>query len=465
MPFRKAAPAAGRSMTDRPGVVIFVAVLAACVLAASPATQSIAAGTAHGEALEKMADEVAKEVEQLRGWTFKHPVKKERISVTQAKADVRRMLLTGDTSEHRARVQAFLRVVGLIPADCDLVTTSLTVLDQQVAGYYEPATRTLRLVDRPVSTPPFVERMILAHELTHALDDQYIDLADLMKPGIGTEDAEFVATALGEGSATALMLQHMFAAQQSGRFSVGDLAQYMAEELARAKTLEQLPRFFSAMFGSYVVGAAFLAKGELTGLLTQPDNHAVGEALLAARRSLPRSSEQLLHVEKYWDASHRDEPVVFDDKAIDRWLGRSGRHVLHRDTLGELLTAILTVPRDAARDIASLQSVSSWTNAGAAGWGGDRFYLLADSDSPATLQTTKALQGVWLSAWDTPKDRDEFLVALDKGSPAPNSISVPFGRQLAVVFVAIPPAERDALVRRLGLMPVPMTRGGRAWVQ
>ena len=57
------------------------------------------------------------------------------------------------------------------------------MLDQQVAGYYEPATRTLRLVDRPDPMPPFVERMILAHELTHALDDQYIDLADLMKPG------------------------------------------------------------------------------------------------------------------------------------------------------------------------------------------------------------------------------------------------------------------------------------------
>jgi hypothetical protein len=452
-------------MTHRSGAVIFAAALSACLLATVPVSQGIAAGMVHGEVLEKMADEVAREVEQLRGWTFKHPVKKERISVTQAKADVRRMLLTGDTSEHRARLQAFLRVVGLIPADCDLVMTSLTVLDQQVAGYYEPATRTLRLVDRPVPTPPFVERMILAHELTHALDDQYIDLADLMKPGIGTEDAEFVATALGEGSATALMLQHMFAAQQSGRFSVGDLAQYMAEELARAKTLEQLPRFFSAMFGSYVVGAAFLAKGELAALLTQPDNHAVGEALLAARRSLPRSSEQLLHVEKYWDVAHRDEPVVFDDKAIDRWLARNGRHVLHRDTLGELLTAILAAPRDAARDIVSLQSVSSWTNAGAAGWGGDRFYLLADSDSPATLQTTKALQGVWLSAWDTPKDRDEFLVALEKGSPAPNSVSVPIGRQLAVVFIAITPAERESLIRRLGLLPLPMTRGGRAWVQ
>jgi hypothetical protein len=452
-------------MSRRPGSVAFALLLAAGLVSTAPSYQEASAAPTRGEALVRLADEVAKEVEQLRGWTFKRPVKKERISIAQAKSDIRRMLLAGDTSDHRARVQAFLRMAGLLPHDCNLVMTSLTVLDQQVAGYYEPATRTLRLVDRPTPMPPFVERMILAHELTHALDDQYIDLADLMKPGVGSEDSAFVATAIGEGSATSLMLQHMFLAQQSGRFSVSDLTQYMAEELERARTLEQLPPYFSAMFGSYVVGAAFLANGELGSLLAQPDNRAVGTALLAARRSMPRSSEQVLHPEKYWDASKRDEPVVFDDRAIDRWLSRDGRHVLHRDTLGELLTAILTASHDAPRDIASLQSAASWTNAGAAGWGGDRFFLLADQTTSAVLESTRQLQGVWLTAWDTPKDRDEFVAALEKGSPAANSVSVSVGRQLAVVYVAISPAEREALTRRLGLLPIPMTRGGRPWIQ
>jgi len=239
----------------------------------------------------------------------------------------------------------------------------------------------------------------------------------------------------------------------------------MTEELERAREFERLPRYFSAMFGSYVVGAAFLAKGELSTLLTQPDNRAVGVALLAARRALPRSSEQVLHAEKYWDPARRDEPIVFDDKAIDRWLWRNGRHVMHRDTVGELLTAILTTPPDASRDIASLQTVAAWTNGGAAGWGGDRFYLLANQAGPDVLRTTKGLQGVWLTAWDTPKDRDEFLAALERGAPAPNSAAVAVGKQLAVVYVAIPQAERESLTRRLELLPPAMTRGGRPWTQ
>ena len=39
------------------------------------------------------------------------------------------------------------------------------------------------------------------------------------------------------------------------------------------------------------------------------------------------------------------------------------------------------------------------------------------------------------------------------------------GRQLAVVYIAFPPAERESLTRRLDLLPLPMTRGGRAWLQ
>jgi nitroreductase len=438
--------------------------LSAAWLSAAPVGQASVAPP-RAAPLVRVADEVAREVEQLRGWTFKRPVRKERIPVARARQDIRRMLLASDKPQHRARVQAFLRVAGLIPPDCDLIATSLAVLDQQVAGYYEPATRTLRLVDRPNPMPPFVERMILSHELTHALDDQYLDLASLMNPANGTEDTDFVATAIGEGSATSLMLQYMAASQRSGLFSLADLSQYMAEELERVRTLEQLPRYFSAMFGSYIVGAAFLGRGELTTILTQPDNRAIGEALVTARRALPRSSEQLLHAEKYWDPAQRDEPIVFDDRAMALWLDRPGRRIVHRDTLGELLTAILTAPRDTPRDLTMLQSVGAWTNVGAAGWGGDRFFLMASRSGPDALRTTRGLQAVWMTAWDTPKDRDEFLSALEKGSPPPNSTAVALGRQLAVVFMAIGEAERESLLRRLTVLPLAMTRGGRAWKQ
>ena len=68
-----------------------------------------------------------------------------------------------------------------------------------------------------------------------------------------------------------------------------------------------------------------------------------------------------------------------------------------------------------------------------------------------------------MTAWDTPKDRDEFLSALEKGSPPPNSTAVPVGRQLAVVFIAFDEAERESLLHRLTILPLAMTRGGKVW--
>ena len=238
-------------MTSLPRAVsALLLVASAGFLSAARAGQTPVAGSRppapSAATLERLTDEVAREVEQLRGWTFKRPVKQERIPATRARLDIQRMILAAQTPDRRARLQAFLRVAGLIPPDCNLLSTSLAMLDQQVAGYYEPEARTLRLVDRPDPMPAFVERMVLAHELTHALDDQYVDLAGLMKPGNGTEDTDFVAAAIGEGSATSLMLQSMLAAQKSGRFSLADLSAYVAQELSRAQTLEQLPRYFSA---------------------------------------------------------------------------------------------------------------------------------------------------------------------------------------------------------------------------
>jgi hypothetical protein len=275
---------------------------------------------------------------------------------------------------------------------------------------------------------------------------------------------EFVVTSLGEGSATSLMLQDMVAAQKSGRFTLADLSQYVAQELDRARSLEQLPRYFSAMFGSYVVGASFLAKGELEGLMTQADNRSVGENLLVARRTLPRSSEQLLHAEKYWDPTRRDEPVIIDDKAAERWLASPGRLILHRDTLGELLTAILTEPRGANRDLGKLQSASAWTNAGAAGWGGDRFFLLSSSRAQTDAsRQTRVLQGVWVTAWDTPADRDEFMTALEKGGLPTTASVLPVATRLAIVFFGMNGGERDQLMKRLDAAPLPMLQDGRPW--
>ena len=400
---------------------------------------------------ERTVDEAQAEVENLRGWTFKRPVKRERTSIEDAKRDLRRNLERTLPADRRALTRAFLATAGFIPPGLDIEATLLSLLEQQVAGYYQPETATLHLVQRAQRMPAFVERIVLVHELTHALDDQHADIRTLTEPeGDRTEDMDIVLTSLVEGSATSLMLQHMMRAQAAGQVNPGELMQYAAEEMERAKVFEELPAYFSALFGSYLVGAGFLAQGELAAILTMPDNRVIGERFLAARRSPPLSSEQMLHPEKYWDPARRDDPTVIDDGAVERWLAGSGRWVVHRDTLGELLTAVLSRARGAKVSVGQLQTLASWTNAAAAGWDGDRFFLLATGrDAAEARQTLSGVRGVWITTWDSAGDRDEFAAALPSGSVPAGTEVVSFGAAHAAVFFGVPDGEREALVEAL----------------
>jgi hypothetical protein len=416
------------------------------------------------QTLFTMADEVAADVEKLRGWTFKRPVQRARATASEARRFLERQIDTSLPPPRRTVVEAFLRTAGLIPTDCNLRDSLAGVLEQQVAGYYDPSSSTLYLVEREGGLPAFMQRTILAHELTHALDDQYAGLRAATVPDpASSEDADLVQGALMEGSATALMLQYLVQQTTAGRVNTMEAAGYFAREMERAKSLERAPRYFGAMFGSYMVGAAFLAKGDLNTLLTRPDDRAIGESFLAAWKALPRSSEQLLHPAKYWDAAHADEPVMVDEASVGGWLAKPGREVAHRNTLGEFLTALLTDTRAGAAP-EKLMAADGWTNAAASGWGGDRFFLLAPTGWPASTRagSREVVQGVWVTAWDTPADRDEFVAALGAAAAVPNAATVAAGRRAAVVFIGIDAGERGRLAATMGAS-LKFTQAGRPW--
>lgn len=415
------------------------------------------------EQLVTLADEVAKEVEALRGWNFKQPVRKQLTSVAEMRQTLEQQANKNMPPGRMLLVQAFLRTIGLIPPAADLRATWMKLLEGQVGGFYVPETKTMCLVARE-GVPPPVERMMLAHELTHALDDQYVDLEAIAKAGARTEDFDLTAESLVEGSATALMMQYAARAMMNGRLDMAALQQYAQRETERGKVFLDAPRYFSAMLGSYICGTLFLARGQLAAVMLAPDDRPIGEALVAARNDLPQSTEQILHPDKYWNADKRDDPVVFDDTAAAKWLARPGRWIVHADTVGEMLIAMLTGQGAPVGNLMALQSPDAWTNAAASGWGGDRFYLLASGDTAETASSAlKDLRGVWISAWDTPKDRDEFLDALPKGSLATGAAADSVGSSIASVYFGVDRAERQALTARLRDTPLPMTKGGKPW--
>ena len=156
------------------------------------------------------------------------------------------------------------------------------------------------------------------------------------------------------------------------------------------------------LLGPYVLGLAFLGRGDLGRLQEGFPRRDID----AAWANPPRSSEQILHPEKYWDRKRRDEPksvtIPNPSSQLPGSWKRAGGGVLGELTLGSMVGA--KTPE--AADLAS--GGGSWTNAAASGWGGDRFELWTNGAAAVVLLAT---------VWDTEKDAVEFAAALPRDRP------------------------------------------------
>ena len=162
-------------------------------------------GSAEEPAPEPVApvDEIARRVEALRGLKF--DTLPEPVQVTPAQAE-REGLEDLDRSYPTARRRAdeqVLKLLGLIDPSVDLREVSGSLFSEGVLGYYDPRTKRLRVVKGAATGGRVLAEMTLAHELTHALEDQRFGL-DLEGEGCG-DDAALARLALVEGTASELM--------------------------------------------------------------------------------------------------------------------------------------------------------------------------------------------------------------------------------------------------------------------
>ena len=414
--------------------------------------------------LIKIADEVQKEVEELRGWKFKRPVKKGVYTEKQLRAFIEKKLFEEGYGEGRLeRLQAFLRMTEIIPPKCDLRKNFLDVLIEQIGGFYDPATSAFYMMNRE-RFGPLANRIIIAHELTHALDDQYVDLEKLLNPRDMSEDQRAAIAGVVEGSATVLMMRYTFRAQLSGKYDLNELTEMMAAEMERADVLVKAPPYFTTLVASYMCGMHFVRRGEMVLVPDPSKDKGVGADVLKALKDPPTSSEQILHPEKYWDKSKRDDPVMVSDEDVQKLVERPGTYVVHKDTAGELLCAIVTAPAERELNIMLMHLPSFWTNEAATGWGGDRFYLLAKGpDQKKAGADLRGLRGVWITLWDTHNDRDEFLEDYEYQRKIASRTAFKLGRRGAIFLFGFDADECEALKKRIEADPPRFTRAGKSW--
>jgi hypothetical protein len=136
-------------------------------------------------------------VELHRGLTFKHAVKVEFLGNSDFNKEVSVPVPTSKSDRAElGRALGEFRALGLVHGNVNLAASENTLNQADVVGLYVNDKKTVFV--RGTRLTPYV-RVTLAHELTHALQDQYFDLTDLDNKAEGGDDD--AVTALVEGDA------------------------------------------------------------------------------------------------------------------------------------------------------------------------------------------------------------------------------------------------------------------------
>jgi len=135
---------------------------------------------AEAKELFRSVDDILKFASEETSLPRHSEVKRRLVSRDEVVAYIEKHMQEDEDSQRMQRNSLVLKKFGLLPRDFDLKTFLIAMLREQVAGYYDPKTKTVNLlnwVDAEQQKP------VLAHELTHALQDQSFDLDKWMKAG------------------------------------------------------------------------------------------------------------------------------------------------------------------------------------------------------------------------------------------------------------------------------------------
>jgi hypothetical protein len=326
----------------------------------------------------------------------KHAVVKRRMV---SKADVEKYVQGNLAKEEYAQrfVQAemSMKKLGFIPRDFNLKEFVTKSSGQQIAGYYDPETKTISLLNW---IPADRQEPILAHELTHALQDQNYDLTKWMKAAQkakgGTEDENAVARkAVVEGQAMVVYIDYMLKPMGRTLQNTPGLLYSMEDPAVKGMIDSQLVHDSPMVMreaGGFAYKEGLIFEGELL------HKGGKGMAFSGAFARPPRNSHEVLHPEAYINREKLPALSIPDMKDVlkDQY------EVYDSGSVGELDVRAL-LKQYGERRIADDLS-SEWQ-------GGSYVLYWRKGDSKAQAPATTAdLALLYISRWKSPHSAARF---------------------------------------------------------
>jgi hypothetical protein len=311
------------------------------------------------------ADEVLGQMSEILSLPVKEPLKKS----LRSKQEIRDYLIR-EEKEDKDEAQRYaddkaLEAFGLIPKGFPLDSFMLDVLTDQVAGLYDPKAEEFYIADW---IPADEQRPVMAHELTHALEDQSFHIDPWIKAARPNDDAELARDSVSEGSAVAAMVDYSLRDEKMSVRDVPDVTVLIRSgamaEMDKDPKLSHAPIYIrDELLFPYLAGTSF-SQQFLKAHTGWGDIKLVFE-------NPPVSTQQILHPDLYLKGV-KPVPVSLPDwKAV----APSDWKLLEENVMGEFgLEEVL-------KQFLGQQRADMLSPA----WAGDRYAVFEDQKTKNTV--------------------------------------------------------------------------------
>jgi hypothetical protein len=351
--------------------------------------------------LFKSVDEIFQFASKDTHLPIKHSVKKAIVSRDQVEKYIGDKFKDDVDRIRFERSELVLKKFGLLPRKFNLHDFLIKLLGEQVAGYYDEKTKTVNLLDW---VEVDVQKPVMAHELTHALQDQSFDLEKMMKKDeeierrgpekfnelIKIDEESTARTAIVEGQAMIVLLDYVLA--PTGR-SVQDspkFVDYMMKAMQKSDDkdlLESAPLLLrEELLFPYSAGTKFIEQ-----LLLKEGKDL---AFTKVMQRPPMTSREILQPEEYI-AGNVVPPLLLPDMGFLK----SNWEPFDAGAVGQLDVSILLkqYAEDAVADRLSPE------------WRGGSYYAVGRKGvKPADPNTSAHIGLIYVSKWSSDKAAQEF---------------------------------------------------------
>jgi len=368
----------------RPPRLKTLTVLIFLFLAYAASTAWLATAAQGAPDLLSQADSVFQQMSELTGLPIKSSLKKQIISRPEVSKYISETLHAEMTPQEIHIQEATLQAFGLVPAGFNLEKFLVSFYTEQAAGFYDPHRKTMFIADW---VEPDMQRLVLAHELTHALQDQNFDLEKFLKAARDDDDASGARQAVVEGHATAAMFQELIAPMKLEDMPTLEplMAPIIQQQLEEFPAYTHAPFFFrfQALF-PYIEGMGFMQSGLQAG---------GWKRLNALFDDPPQTTKEIFQPEVYFGKQPLPRVTLPHPSALE---GIRGLSFLADNTMGELgYYALLgqLISEDEAKSVAKQ-------------WLADRYLLY---ERPAAPQANKQYVLIARTRWSSTESALAFF--------------------------------------------------------